>query len=95
MMMKATPVTSFVMTQAKFLLERAHFFQAVDAPFFVDATPAKIGGRYLERDVHAPAALMNERIPVVIAAAQGAPAIYQSFIDLGLDRSRLVRGLIL
>ncbi|MBL8550320.1 MAG: glycosyltransferase [Hyphomonadaceae bacterium] len=82
--------------QAKFLLERARFFDTVEAPFFVDATPTKIGGRYLDREVRAPAALRDDAaIPVVIAAAQGTPAIYQAFLDLGLDRSRLVRGLIL
>jgi hypothetical protein len=81
--------------QAKFLLERARFFETVDAAFFVDATPAKIGGRYLDRDVRAPEALTQDDAPIVIAAAQAYPAIYQSFLDLGLDKSRLVRGLIL
>jgi glycosyltransferase involved in cell wall biosynthesis len=81
--------------QAKFLIERARFFASVNAPFFVDATPAKIGARFLDRDVRAPEALRDLDVPVVIAAAQAYPAIYQSFLDLGLDRARLVRGLII
>ncbi|MBS1159861.1 MAG: hypothetical protein H6R15_2280 [Proteobacteria bacterium] len=81
--------------QARYLLERAAFFKRVEVAFFVDQTPAKIGTTYFDRPVRPPTALCDSELPVVIAAAQGFPAIYRNFLDLGIARQRLIRQLIL
>lgn len=81
--------------QAKYLLEKTFFFKNVDVAFFVDSTPSKIGGRFLDRDVCEPSVLLETDIPVVIAAVQAFPAIYDSYLDLGIDESRLIRKLII
>ncbi|MDI6774079.1 MAG: glycosyltransferase [Verrucomicrobiota bacterium] len=81
--------------QAKHLIERSAFFKRVKIAFLVDDTPSKIGGRFLGHNILSPAALLESGIPVVIAAVQAFPAICGAFRALGLDESRLVRGLIL
>lgn len=81
--------------QAKYLLEKTFFFKNVEVAFFVDSTPSKIGGRFLDRDVFEPSVLIETDIPVVIAAVQAFPAIYDSYLDLGIDESRLIRELII
>ncbi len=80
---------------AKYLLEKTSFFKHVNVEFFVDSTAAKIGSRFQDRDVLAPSALLNSDIPVVIAAIQGYPIIYDALLALGIDESRLVKKLIL
>ena len=79
---------------AKYLLEKTSFFKHVNVEFFVDSTPSKIGGRFLDRDILAPSALLDSDIPVVIAAVQGFPIIYRAFSTLGIDESRLIKELI-
>lgn len=81
--------------QARYLLEKTLFFKNVEVAFFVDSTPSKIGGRFLDRDVLEPSVLLKTDIPVVIAAVQGFPAIYDSFVNLGIDESRLIGELII
>jgi sulfatase maturation enzyme AslB (radical SAM superfamily) len=81
--------------QASRLLDRTAFFRDVEAAFLVDSTPGGAGKRRFGREVHPPQALLDSDLPIVIAAAQATPAIYAQFLDLGVDRSRLVRSLIL
>lgn len=81
--------------QAKYMIENSVFFKHAKVKFLVDETPSKIGGRFLGYDIVAPSALLDSDIPVVIAAVQGFPAIYKSYVELGIDKSRLVSGLIL
>ncbi|MEI6970791.1 MAG: glycosyltransferase [bacterium] len=81
--------------QAKYLIEKSVFFKHVRVAFLVDDTPSKIGGRFLGHDILPPHVLCESDVPVVIAAVQGYPTIYRSFLRLGLDPARLVKGLIL
>jgi glycosyltransferase involved in cell wall biosynthesis/organic radical activating enzyme len=81
--------------QAKYLLEKTSFFKYVDVEFFVDSTISKIGGQFLGRSIFAPAVLLDSDIPVVIAAVQGFPVIYDAFLALGIDKTRLIKELII
>ena len=81
--------------QAKYLLEKTSFFRHVDVEFFVDSTPSMIGGRFRDRDIFDPRVLLDSDIPVAIAAVQGSPIIYDAFLALGIDESRLIKELIL
>jgi pyruvate-formate lyase-activating enzyme len=81
--------------QAKFCLERASFFRVRKPAFLVDSTPSKIGSEFLGFPVRDPACLADCDSPVLIAAAQAYPAIFQSFVRLGLDQARLVRKVVI
>ncbi|WP_198012286.1 glycosyltransferase [Desulfosarcina sp. BuS5] len=81
--------------QAKYLLEKTSFFKHVDVEFFVDSTTSKIGGQFLDHNIFAPTALLDSDIPIVIAAVQGFPIIFDAFLALGIDESRLIKKLIL
>lgn len=81
--------------QAKSLIEKTLFFKHVDVEYFVDSTPTKIGRKFLGHDIFGPSVLMDSDIPVVIAAVQGYPMIYDAFLNLGIDESRLIKKLII
>jgi len=81
--------------QAKYLIEKTSFFKTVNVEFFVDSTISKIGGQFLGRNIYAPDVLLDSYIPVVIAAVQGFPLIYDAFLALGIDEARLIKKLIL
>ncbi|MFC5303289.1 glycosyltransferase [Azospira restricta] len=81
--------------QSRQLLEHASFFKRTSVAFFVDQTAAKIGSTYFGRPVKSPETLQATDEPIIIAAAQGYPAIYRNFLALGLPPERLVRQLIL
>jgi glycosyltransferase involved in cell wall biosynthesis/pyruvate-formate lyase-activating enzyme len=81
--------------QAKLLIEKSIFFKHVHVEYFVDSTPGKIGTKYYNRKILSPEVLMESDIPVVIAAVQNYAPIYQQFLKLGIDKSRLISKLIL
>jgi len=81
--------------QAKYCLEHANFFKRRKPAFLVDSTPSKIGSDYMGYRVHDPAALVTCSCPVLIAAAQGYPGIYEAFLGLGLPLSRLVTKVVI
>jgi sulfatase maturation enzyme AslB (radical SAM superfamily) len=81
--------------QAKYLMEKTSFFKSVNIEFFVDSTISKIGCEFLGHSIYAPYALLNSDIPIVIAAVQGFPVIYEEYLALGIDESRLIKKLIL
>jgi hypothetical protein len=81
--------------QAKYCLEHANFFKRRKPAFLVDSTPSKIGSDFMGYRVHDPVALVTCACPVLIAAAQGYPAIYEAFVGLGLPLSRLVTKVVI
>lgn len=80
--------------QAKYLVEKSVFFKYAKIAFFVDDTPSKIGTRYLGHEVLSPSVLLGNDLPVMIAAVQGYPFIYDALLRLGVAPSRLITGLI-
>ena len=80
--------------QAKYMIEKSNFFKYSEICFFVDDTPSKIGTSYFQREVRSPDALLQCDLPVVIAAAQGYPFIYDALRRLGVSDSRLITSLI-
>jgi hypothetical protein len=81
--------------QARRLVETSLFFQDVNVAFFVESSSARIGDRFLDRDIVAPRTLLQSSVPVLIAASQSYPAIYDQLLKLRVDESRLVKGLVL
>ena len=81
--------------QAKYLVSKSHFFEHSEIVYFVDATPSKIGSKYLGKDVRSPAELVNSELPIVIAAVQGYALIVEQFKKLGISPGRLVTDLII
>lgn len=80
--------------QAKYLVKKSVFFKYSKIAFFVDDTPSKIGTRYLGHEVFSPSMLLENDLPVMIAAVQGYPFIYDALLHLGIATSRLVTGLV-
>jgi hypothetical protein len=81
--------------QTRYLMEHATFLRVRPPSFLVDATPAKIGSRYMGLAVLDPRALLETDIPVLIAAVQAYPAIRRQFLGLGLPESRIMTRLVL
>ncbi|MEB0029821.1 glycosyltransferase [Undibacterium sp. RTI2.1] len=80
--------------QSKYLIEKSAFFKDVDVAYFIDSRLSRIGEWYMGHEIVGPDTLLKSDIPVVIAAVQNLPLIYQSFLDLGIDESRLIKKLI-
>jgi sulfatase maturation enzyme AslB (radical SAM superfamily) len=81
--------------QARYCLEQANFFKRRKPDFLVDSTPSKIGSEFMGYRVRDPADLVTCARPVLIAAAQGYPAIFDAFVGLGLPLSRLVTKVVI
>lgn len=81
--------------QSKNMIEQAAFFKEVAVDYFIDSRPSRIGEHFMNHEIKGPESLLDSDIPVVIAAVQSLPIIYQSFVDLGLDKSRLIKQLII
>lgn len=81
--------------QSKYLIEKSAFFKDVDVEYFIDSRTSRQGERFMNHDIVGPETLLNSDIPVVIAAVQNLPIIYKSFVDLGIDESRLIKQLII
>jgi poly(ribitol-phosphate) beta-N-acetylglucosaminyltransferase len=80
--------------QAKYMVENSAFLKKAEIAFFVDNTASKIGTQYLGHDVRSPEALLENDLPVVIAAVQGYPIIYDKLLRIGVPESRLITSLI-
>lgn len=81
--------------QTKYLLQHSYFFKKVKVKYIVDNTVNKIGRKYLGYMVYDPEVLLKSDIPVLIAAVQGSPVIYDEYIKLGMNKSRLIKGLVI
>lgn len=81
--------------QSKYLIEKSSFFREVEVEYFIDSRASRIGERFMDHDIVGPEQLLKSEIPVVIAAVQNLPIIYQSFQQLGIDDKRLIKQLII
>jgi poly(ribitol-phosphate) beta-N-acetylglucosaminyltransferase len=77
------------------LVAKAYFFKSVEIECFVDSDSSKWGSQLLGKEVLSPETLLNNNYTVVIAAAQYFSDIIESLELLQIERSRLVRGLVL
>ena len=78
------------------ILEDSFFAAENNIVAFVDKNFENIDNKFLRGlPVYPPQHLLTENCKVVIAAAQSYPAILSEFDILGLDKSRLVQGLVL
>lgn len=81
--------------QSKYLIENSAFFKNVKVEYFIDSRESRKGEKFMNHEIVGPEALLDSDIPVVIAAVQNLPLIYRSFLDLGIDQSRLIKQLII
>lgn len=81
--------------QARYLMEESQFFKRVPVAYFVDDTPDKIGSTYYGRHIHPSDKLLEGNEPILIAATQAYPAIYERFKAMGIDENRLIKGIVL
>ncbi|MDA9679882.1 glycosyltransferase [Gammaproteobacteria bacterium] len=81
--------------QTQLLLEYTNFFQHVGVSHIVDSTLSKVGTSFMGYDVLHPESLLESDTPVLISAVQNSPLIYKKYIELGLQDSRLIKGLVL
>ena len=81
--------------QAKYMYENSFFFQLSRVSYFVDDTISKIGTKYLGYPVLSPHILLNDNLPIVIAATQGYPYIYDKLLKLGINDMRVIRRIII
>lgn len=84
--------------QTKMLIENTFFFKQVKVRYIVDLNvsydnmqPKKLLGI----EVLSPSVLLDTNIPVLISAVQRSPIIYKNYLQLGLEKSRLIKGLII
>jgi poly(ribitol-phosphate) beta-N-acetylglucosaminyltransferase len=77
------------------LVANAFFFKSVDVKYFVDSDPSKWGTQFLEKEVRSPETLLDDNYMIVIAAAQYFSSIVESLELLRVEKSRLIRGLVL
>jgi FlaA1/EpsC-like NDP-sugar epimerase len=81
--------------QAKYLLNKSKFIKQTNLIGFVDSTPSKIGEEYLGYMVYNIDFLKENKYPVAIAAVQGYPLIYEQMNMFEIDKSRLIKELII
>lgn len=81
--------------QTKTLIERSYFFKKVGIEFIVDSCISTSHKNLLGYEVHPPQKLLDSDLPVLISAVQNTPFIYDNFIELGLDKSRLIKEVVI
>jgi glycosyltransferase involved in cell wall biosynthesis/sulfatase maturation enzyme AslB (radical SAM superfamily) len=81
--------------QAKYLLQESMFFKQAKIAFFVDDTPEKIGNHHLGHKILSPSVLENSNLPIIIAAVQGYPFIYDALLRLGIPEFRVINKLVI
>lgn len=82
-------------THARILLDDTTFFKRHPVKYFIDET--KVGQTFMNEnviDIMAPEVLLQDDLPIVIAAVQGYPIIYDRMVKMGIEK-RLVKELIL
>ena len=81
--------------QAKFMYENSNFFKYSKVSYFVDDTISKMGTKYLGLPVLSPCTLLNDNLPIIIAATQGYPYIYEKLLGLGINDVRVIKSIII
>ena len=77
------------------LVKNALFFKNTNFEYFVDSDSSKWGTRFLGKDVRSPESLLENDYSIVISAAQYYAAIVESAELLQIEKSRVVRELVL
>jgi poly(ribitol-phosphate) beta-N-acetylglucosaminyltransferase len=77
------------------LVTNAFFFKDVNVEFFVDSDPAKWRTQFLGKDVRSPESLLENDNSIVISAAQYYSNIVESVELLQIEKSRVIRELVL
>ena len=81
--------------QTRNLLEHSYFFKKVKVKYIVDDTPSKVGKEYLSHKIYNSDTLHKSQEPVLISAVQNSQVMYEKYINMGLDESRLITGLVI
>jgi poly(ribitol-phosphate) beta-N-acetylglucosaminyltransferase len=81
--------------QAKLLMRKTHFLKHSKVGYFVDPRPYKVGKDFLGLPIKSELALTLDQRPILIAAVQSAPFIYQDIERIGIDMRRVIKGLVL
>ncbi|WP_024301324.1 glycosyltransferase [Pseudogulbenkiania sp. MAI-1] len=81
--------------QARLMMGKSRYLQACEVACFIDPRPHLAGTRFMDRPIYPPAYLQENSLPVVIAAVQSAPFIYQDLQAMDLAPERIVQGLVL
>lgn len=81
--------------QSRLIIGRSRFLASAHIAYCVDPRAALIGSRFQGLEVRPPSALLSDELPIVIAAVQSSPFIYQQIADLGIQPDRVVTDLIL
>lgn len=81
--------------QAKLLMKKTHFLKQSQIDYFVDPRDYKVGTEFFGLPVKAAEALIADDRPILIAAVQSAPFIYQDMQKMGIDMNRVIKGLVL
>lgn len=80
--------------QAELIISKSHFFKNVEIAFFIDPREEVQNTLFHGIEVKSPSALQSNELPVMIAAVQSAPLIYQQYINLGLDKTKIIKQMI-
>jgi len=85
--------------QTKMLIENTFFFRQVKVRHIVDSRTncdnMQSSSTLLGMELLNPSILLDTNIPVLISAVQRSPIIYQNYLLLRLEESRLIKGLII
>jgi FlaA1/EpsC-like NDP-sugar epimerase len=81
--------------QAKYLINNSKFIKQTNLIGFVDSTPSKIGKEYLGHMVYNIEFIKKNNYPFAIAAVQGYPLICEQMNLFEIDKSRLIKELII
>jgi len=81
--------------QTKQLLESSIALKDIKIIYIVDNDINKIGSTYFGYKVYDPKELKNNNYPIYISAVQNTPMILEQYELLGLNKNRLLKGLIL
>lgn len=81
--------------QAKLLMDKTLFLKQAQIDYFVDPREGKYGTEFYQKPVKPSESLLMDDQPILIAAVQSAPFIYQDIQKLGISKERIIKGLVL
>lgn len=81
--------------QTRQLLETSRALKEIDIMYLVDNDKVKINNLFNDYMVYNPTILKNDNYPIYISAVQNSPKILEQYEKLGLDKDRLIKGLLL
>jgi MoaA/NifB/PqqE/SkfB family radical SAM enzyme len=76
------------------LITTSTFFSQVEVEFFVDQDSAKIGREVFNHEIKHPRAILENELPIVIAASGQYAQICESIREMGADPGRILTGML-